>query len=289
MEHNSVMRPLRFLEKQGSIDLSVVKCDSQSGIIDAKDVRKNLRPATRLITVLHASNVTGALQPVKEIGAIAREAEIPFLVDASQTAGAFPIDIEQLNIDMLAFTGHKSLLGPTGTGGLYIREALSLRPISFGGTGSRSEQEFQPEFMPDIYESGTLNVVGLAGLGAGIRYLLDVGVENVYKHEKLLSAHFFKSINDEIKVYCPSNLDEHIGVISFNVRGMSPSEVGLMLDQAFNIMVRVGLHCSPAAHKTIGTFPDGTIRFGFSLFNSLEEIDVAVKALELIIKEKTFE
>ena len=288
IEHNSVMRPLRYLEEDHLLELTVIPCSPATGYLDPDDVRKALRPNTRLIVVLHASNVIGNLLPIKEIGAIARETDVPLLVDASQTAGAYPTAVETLNIDMLAFTGHKSLLGPTGTGGLYVREGIEFPPLSRGGTGSRSEQEIQPDFMPDKCEAGTLNVVGLAGLGASVRFLLDTGVDRVCEHERTLVERFLIRSADlpSLVVYGPRDVNQRVGLLSFNIEGVSPSEMGLILDRAFAIMTRIGLHCAPAAHRTLGTFPDGTVRFGFSYFNTLEEVDYAIEALEQIIKER---
>ena len=289
VEHNSVMRPLRFLEEQGRIELTVVPCSPATGGLDPDDVRRALRPKTRLLAIVHASNVIGTLLPIREIGAIGHGVGAPLLVDASQTAGAYPIDVEALGIDLLAFTGHKSLLGPTGTGGLYVREGLDLLPLMRGGTGSRSELEFQPDFMPDKYESGTLNAVGIAGLGAGVEFLLDQGVEQVHRHEQALVGRFLAGAAHlpGLTIYGSQDLEQRIGVLSFNIAGMSPSRVGLMLDQGFGIMTRIGLHCAPAAHHTIGTFPNGTVRFGFSHFNTLSEVDYALQALEQIITEGT--
>jgi cysteine desulfurase family protein len=288
IEHNSVMRPLRFLEQQGIIELTVVPCSPASGYLDPDDVRDALRPNTRLVVVLHASNVIGNLLPLREIGAVAHSAGAPLLVDASQTAGAYPIDVQALEIDMLAFTGHKSLLGPTGTGGLYVREGLDLRPLARGGTGSRSELEYMPDFMPDKYEAGTLNVMGLAGLGAGVQFLLDLGMAQVRQHERALISRFLAGAArlPGVKVYGPADPDERIGVLSFNVQGVSTSKVGLIVDQGFGIMTRIGLHCAPAAHRTLGTYPDGTVRFGFSYFNTPEEVDYALVALAEIIEEE---
>ena len=282
MEHNSVMRPLRYLEEQHSVELTVVPCSSATGNLDPDDVRKAIKPNTRLIAVVHASNVVGNLMPVKEIGAIAREAGVPFLTDASQTAGSCPIDVNALSIDLLAFTGHKSLLGPTGTGGLYIREGIELRPLMRGGTGSKSEQEVQPDFMPDKYESGTLNVVGLAGLGASARFLLQTGVERVIEHERALVERFHQGAAElsGVTVYGSPDIRQRIGVVSFTIEGFTPSKIGLILDQAFGIMTRIGLHCAPAAHRTLGTFPDGTVRLGFSYFNTLEQVDYALGIIE---------
>lgn len=284
MEHNSVMRPLRYLERAGTIELTVVPCSPSTGDLDADEIRKALRRNTRLITVLHASNVIGNLMPVREIGAIARAASVPFLVDASQTAGAYPIDVESLNIDLLAFTGHKSLLGPTGTGGLYIREGIEVRPLARGGTGSKSEQEIQPDFMPDKFEAGTLNVVGLAGLGASVGLLLRMDVACIHEQERVLVTRFLQGAAaiPGILVPGPKDVHQRIGVVSFTLEGISPSKVGLVLDREFGIMTRIGLHCAPAAHRTLGTFPHGTIRFGFSYFNTLEQVDYALGALARI-------
>lgn len=289
VEHNSVMRPLRALEAAGVIDLSVVGCSPSTGELDPGDVRAALRPNTRLVVVVHASNVIGSVLPLKELTDLAHEAGTPILVDASQTAGALPIDVTALALDMLAFTGHKSLLGPTGTGGLVVREGLELRPLSYGGTGSRSELEYHPEFMPDRYESGTLNVVGIAGLGAGVQYLLDRGVAAVHEHELALVEHFLDRAAEQpgISVYGPPGVSKRIGVLSFNLKGISPSRVGLQLDLAYGIMTRIGLHCAPAAHKTIGTFDEGTVRFGFSWFNTIDEVDAALLALQQIQSEFT--
>ncbi len=287
MEHNSVMRPLRYLEAQKAIDLTVVGCSPTTGAIDPDDVRRAIRPNTRLITVLHASNVIGNLMPVQAIGAMARSAGIPFLVDASQTAGAYPINVQALDIDLLAFTGHKSLLGPTGTGGLYVREGVELNPLARGGTGSKSEQEIQPDFMPDKFEAGTLNVVGLAGLGASANFLLKTGVECITEHERTLVARFLEGakVIPGIHLPGPADVRQRIGVLSFTLKGISPSRIGLILDQGFGIMTRIGLHCSPAAHRTLGTSPDGTVRFGFSYFNTLEQVDYSLDAIQKIVRE----
>jgi cysteine desulfurase family protein len=282
IEHNSVMRPLRHLESEG-LGLTVVAC-APDGTLDPDDVVRAIRPNTRLLTTLHGSNVMGSLLPVAELAAIARERGIPYLVDAAQTAGSLPIDVEALGIDMLAFPGHKGLLGPTGTGGLYLREGLSPRPLMRGGTGSRSDLEIQPDFMPDIYESGTLNVAGLVGLAAGIRYVLDFGVARVAAHERSLVARFLRGAGElsGMTVYGPECVEHRCGVVSFNLNGLLPSDVGMLLDRDYAILSRVGLHCAPGAHQVIGTFPTGSVRFGFGLFNTVAEVDQALSALEEI-------
>jgi cysteine desulfurase family protein len=281
MEHNSVMRPLRTLELSG-VEIDVISC-SASGMLDPADIANAIKPDTRAIYLTHASNVTGTIMPVAEVGRIAHDQGIIFCVDAAQTAGALPVDIKGMGIDILAFTGHKSLFGPQGTGGLYIGKGLEgmVSPIMSGGTGSRSEYEQQPEFMPDKYESGTPNTIGIAGLNAGIRFIENTGVDAIRDKEKSLVSHFIEGLK-KIKgaiVYGPQSVPDRIAVVSFNLEGMSPSEASLILDEKYNIMCRPGLHCAPQAHRTIGTFPAGTLRFSFGYFNTEEEIEYGLKAL----------
>jgi cysteine desulfurase family protein len=285
MEHNSVMRPLRFLETQG-VQISVVPC-SDDGRLNPEDVRAAIQPQTRLLVVAHASNVTGTIQPIAELGRIARDHGFLFCVDAAQTAGALPIHVEEMAIDLLAFSGHKSLFGPQGTGGLYIREGIEkhLRPLMMGGTGSRSEFEVQPDFMPDKYESGTPNTIGLAGLGAGVRFVLAEGVEAIRSEEEGLTKRFLKGLAalKGITVYGPPDAESRTSVVSFNIAGVSPSEAALELDERFGILCRPGLHCAPAAHRTIGTFPQGTIRFGFGYFNTQKDISTGLEAIRSLV------
>jgi cysteine desulfurase/selenocysteine lyase len=287
MEHNSVMRPLRLLESRG-VELSVVRCSSQ-GELDSQELVSAVKKTTKAIFLTHASNVTGTIIPVKEVGEIAREHGLLFCVDAAQTAGALPIDVSGMNSDLLAFTGHKSLFGPQGTGGLYIRKGLEerIQPLMAGGTGSRSEFESQPDFMPDKYESGTLNTVGLAGLGAGAEYIFERSVDNIRARETMLTQHFLdglKSIGG-IHIYGPGDASRKISVVSFNLDGMTPSEASFALDEQYGIMSRPGIHCAPAAHRTIGTFPGGTVRFSFGYFNTEEEISYALDALQQISRQ----
>jgi cysteine desulfurase family protein len=280
MEHNSVMRPLRALESRG-VEVTVVQC-SEQGFLDPGDVEKAIKPNTRMIVVNHGSNVVGSLTPVSEIGRLARKRGLLLTLDTAQTAGAYPIDVQKMEVDLLAFTGHKSLCGPPGTGGLYIREGIQLEALKWGGTGSRSDEEYQPDFLPDKYESGTLNLVGIAGLGAGVEHIMREGVDNVRKRECDMTQRLIDGLLDipGVKVYGGLDANRQIGVVSFNIDGMSPSEIGLRLDDEYRILCRVGLHCAPAAHRTIGTFPDGTVRFGLGTFNTEDEIDAAIEAVK---------
>ncbi len=286
MEHNSVMRPLRELEQKG-VELTVVQC-SKEGFLEPQDVSKAIKKNTKLIVLNQASNVVGSLLPIREVGKIARENEILFLIDAAQTAGCVPIDIETDRIDLLAFTGHKSLLGPQGTGGLVIGDNVNpkeLTPLKSGGTGSRSEFEYQPDFLPDKYESGTMNTVGVAGLAAGVQFVLDETVEKIRKKEKKLTKRFIEDASgiSNLRLYGGCDEKRQTSTISFTMKNISQSEAGLILDEEYGILCRVGLHCAPSAHKTIGMFPNGTIRFGMGYFNTQAEVDFALDALRKMV------
>jgi len=274
------MRPLRALETQG-VEVTVLQC-SEQGFLNPDDVKKTIKSNTKMMVLNHGSNVTGSLAPAENIGSITRKHGLIFALDAAQTAGAYPIDVDKINVDLLAFTGHKSLCGPPGTGGLYIREGIRLKPLKWGGTGSRSEEEYQPDFLPDAYESGTPNLVGIAGLGAGVRFIMKEGIEAIRKRERHLTQRLIDGLLDipGVSVYGDLNAHHQIGVVSFNIAGASQSEIGLRLDEEYEIMCRVGLHCSPAAHKTIGTFPDGTVRFGLGPFTIEDEIETAIQAVK---------
>lgn len=287
MEHNSVMRPLRDLEKKG-IELSVIPC-SREGMLDPREVEKSIQSQTRMVVLNHASNVTGTLLPIGEIGFMTRKKDLLFLVDGAQTAGTYPLDMERDGIDLVAFTGHKSLYGPQGTGGLVIGERIDEKemiPLKQGGTGSRSEFEEQPDFLPDRFESGTPNGVGIAGLLAGVQFVLKKGIEPIRQYEIGLIEHLIEGLKKipQIKLYGPENKADRIATLSFNLAQLSPSDVALRLEREFGILCRPGLHCAPAAHRTIGTFPEGTVRFSLSAFNTEEEIDGAVKAISIISK-----
>ena len=287
MEHNSVMRPLRKLEKRG-VEIKVVPCSSQ-GVLDPVDIEKSIKKNTKLIVLIHGSNVIGSILPITVFGEIARKYDILFLVDTAQTAGCYPLDIKKDNIDLLAFTGHKALFGPPGTGGLVIGERVDIKklnPLKVGGTGSQSESEEQPDFLPDIYESGTPNTVGLSGLNEGVRFILKEGVDKIRQHELELTQKLIEGLKEipGVIVYGEDQVKNRVAVISFNIKDQLPSEVGLRLDEEYNIMCRVGLHCSPATHKTIGTFPTGTVRFSISWFNTFEEVDQTILAVRNIAR-----
>ncbi len=288
MEHNSVMRPLRALESTG-VEVTVVPCSTQ-GTLQATDIEAAIRPHTKLVALNHASNVVGTLLPIGRVGAICRKHNLLLLVDAAQTGGAYPIDMQADQIDLLAFTGHKSLGGPMGTGGLIVGERVDerqLEPLICGGTGSRSEYELQPDFLPDMYESGTPNVVGLAGLQASVHWVLGQGVAAIRAHEVALAQRLIEGLRaiPSVIVYGTLDAERQTATVSFNVHGMEPSEVGLRLDDEHGILCRVGLHCSPAAHKTLGTFPEGTVRFGLGAFTTEEEVHVAVDAVRQLARE----
>ena len=284
MEHNSMMRPLRAMEARG-VGVTVIPCD-KAGLIDSAQIVSAIKKNTKAIFITHASNVTGTVMPVSDIGRIAREHGLVFCVDAAQTAGSYPIDVAEMNIDLLAFTGHKSLFGPSGTGGLYIREGLEkiIEPICVGGTGSRSEVEAQPDFMPDRYEAGTPNTVGIAGLQAGVDFVLSEGVDQIKSKEDSMVKIFIEGIENlpGIIIYGQVSMGQQIPVVSFNIIGMDPAAIALELDERYKIMSRSGLHCAPSAHKTIGTYPMGTVRFSFSYFNTQEQIAKAIGALKKI-------
>jgi cysteine desulfurase family protein len=283
LEHNAVWRCLKTLERDLGVELAVVRC-APDGTLDPKAVEEALRPNTRLIVVTHASNVTGTILPMAQVGEIARRHGVPFLVDAAQTAGALAIDVERDGIDLLAFTGHKALLGPFGTGGLYIREGLNPRPLKEGGTGSQSRLPYQPELLPDRYEAGTLNVCGLAGLAAGVEFILDAGVEKIREKEETLTGYALEVLasTEGVELYGPGDPERQVGVISFNLAGVDGAEVAYVLDEVYGIMVRVGLHCAPLAHETIGTLARGPVRLGLGYVNTFEELDYLGEALRAI-------
>jgi len=285
MEHNSVIRPLKALERNG-VETTIVEC-SRQGEIDIAAIEKEIRKETVLIAVTHASNVIGTLLPVADIGALAKAYGLEFLVDASQTAGIYEIDVKKMNISLLAFTGHKSLLGPQGTGGLYIRSGLSLKPMREGGTGSMSESLYQPDILPDRFESGTHNTPGIAGLCAGIKFIKAEGINSMRKHETELAGYFVEGLQQikGVKIYGAKDIKRQAPVVSINIGGIGSSDISYILDQSFDIATRPGLHCAPLAHRTIGTLEQGTVRFSFGYFNTKDQVKTAIAAIEQISRE----
>jgi cysteine desulfurase/selenocysteine lyase len=288
MEHNSVMRPLRALEKQG-VELSIVECSPQ-GCLDPDDLKKLIRSNTKMVVLNHASNVIGTILPIKEVGKICRQHDLLLLIDTAQSAGSYPIDMQADQVDLLCFTGHKALYGPMGTGGLVVGERvdeLRIEPLKRGGTGSHSEYDEQPAFLPDAFESGTLNALGLAGLEAGISWIKTIGIDVVHRHETQLVQRLIEGLKETpgVTVYGTQDATRQTATVSFNIANLASSRVGMRLDEEFGILCRVGLHCAPVAHSTIGTFPYGTVRFGLGAFNTMDEIEFAVESVHLLAKE----
>lgn len=280
LEHNAVWRCLKTLERDINIKIDTVEC-SKDGITNPQDIKKYIKKDTALIVYTQASNVLGTIQPIREIGAIAREHNIPFLVDSAQSAGAMKIDVKEDNIDILAFTGHKSLLGPMGTGGLIINTDIDIKPLKAGGTGGDSAYEYQPDYYPNHLETGTSNVSGIAGLREAIKFLNKEGIENIHNKEKELTKYALEKLETvkDIEIYGPKDCEKMLSVISFNIKDKRPEDVGSILDQKYDIMLRAGLHCAPTAHSVIGTKERGTLRIGLGYFNEKEDIDKLVEAL----------
>ncbi|WP_434298000.1 aminotransferase class V-fold PLP-dependent enzyme [Clostridium sporogenes] len=286
MDHNSVIRPLVSLEKSNKIELDILNC-SEEGLINIDDFKNAIKDNTKLVVLSHASNIVGTIQPLETIGKICKEKGIYFIIDSAQTAGVLPLDFQNLNCNALAFTGHKALLGPQGIGGFIIDDKLNNIATNFieGGTGSLSESTLQPDFLPDKFESGTMNTPGIAGLLAGIEYINEEGLNIIKEREEYLSREFINGLLniDSIKVYGPLDASLRTATISINSSKIDNSELGFLLDSEFGIMVRTGLHCAPLAHKTIGSFPQGTLRFSFGAFNDIKDINYALYALNSIL------
>jgi len=283
LEHNAVVRPLWKLRERLGIRVSIVESDPD-GFIDPEEIARHLTENTRLICCVHASNVLGTIQPVAEIGRLARERPCLFLVDASQTAGALPIDVEAMNVDLLAFTGHKGLLGTPGTGGLFIREGVHVEPLKSGGTGISSESLDPPDVIPDGLEAGTFNTPGLAGLGAGVAFIQQTGVEQIRAHEVALNARFMELARTipGVRLYGPCDARQKVGITLLTMEPFDPADVGRLLDRRYSVMVRTGLHCSALSHRKLGTEGHGAVRFSYSYFSTPSDVDRAVGALEEI-------
>ncbi len=289
MDHNSVLRPLRALEDAGVIGVVRVRCDPSSGLVDVEDVRRAIRAHAdaALIAVAHASNVSGTLQPIGAIGRVAREAGVPLLVDAAQTLGHVPVDVRAMGIDLLAFPGHKGLLGPSGTGGLYLAPGMErvVGTVREGGTGSRSEADVQPEILPDKYEAGSHNIVGLAGLAASLGWILDRGVDALHAHERAVSGAFLAAFREGAeragaRLIGPQDLEDRVGVFSVLCATLSAEEASGRLEREFGVLTRSGLHCAPLAHRTLGTSArGGTTRLSFGALTSAEDAVFAARAL----------
>jgi len=280
LEHNSVSRPLRAMELAGRITLTRLKADA-GGTIDPDEVRKAITPRSRLVALTHASNVLGTIQPVAEVGHIVRERDLLFLVDGAQTAGVVPLDVRRMHIDLLAVPGHKSLLGPTGTGALYVGPRATLMPWREGGTGGDSASETQPREFPYYLEGGTPNVLGVAGLAAGVRWVCERGLDAIHRHEVELTERLWRRL-DELGGYRVLGHRDHarrVGTLSFCSAAIPTGDLGAILDAEFNIAVRPGLHCAPYIHRSQETFPEGTIRVSVGPFNTAEDIDTLAKAL----------
>lgn len=285
-EHNSMLRPLRALQDSRDVQVTLVGCDA-SGIVDPDDVRRALRRETRLVALLHASNVTGAIQPIAEVGRLARAHGALFLVDAAQSAGHLSVDVDALNVDLLAAPGHKGLLGPLGTGVLYVRAGIEreLVPTRQGGTGSHSDSVLQPTEMPDRYEPGNHNVPGILGLGAGVAYLQQRGLTDVRGHDRELTAQLLERLSaiPAVTIFGPREPDQRVGVVSISIAGYEPQELAMMLDTAYRIQVRAGLHCAASMHRALGTAAHGgAVRMSLGPFTTAEHIASAGEAIEQV-------
>jgi cysteine desulfurase family protein len=287
-EHNAIMRPLRSLESMG-VHYSKVKGDTQGRLI-IEDINNLIQDNTKAIIMTHASNITGTILDLEAVGKIAKAHNLFFIVDAAQTAGLVEVDFDKLGADAIAFTGHKGLLGPQGTGGFIITEELAkeIPPFIEGGTGSKSNSEIQPHYLPDKYESGTPNTVGIYGLHAALSYLEDTGIENIKQIEHKRVESFLTglkalTLKEPIRILGADNLSDRTGVVSLDFSPRDNAEIAWLLEEGYGISTRVGMHCAPSAHKAMGTFPQGTVRFSFSSFTSHQEIEIALEAIERIL------
>ena len=286
MEHNAVMRPLTQLLDKG-ITFDTIPCDS-TGSIQMDSIEPLIRPNTVALIINHASNVCGTIQPLESIGPICKAHNLQFIVDAAQTAGVIPIDVKACHIDALCFTGHKGLLGPQGIGGIILTKemAQTLTPLIAGGTGSFSHLETMPTHMPDTFEAGTLNLPGIMGLNEGLSYIESQGMENIHNHELALTQAFLEGLQsiDGINIVGKQNIQDRTAVVSITIDSMDPASIAYELESTYHIMTRVGLHCAPRAHQTLGTYPEGTVRFSFGYANTLKDVESALSALNTIVK-----
>ena len=286
MEHNAVMRPLTQLLDKG-ITFDTIPCDS-TGSIQMESIEPLIRPNTVALIINHASNVCGTIQPLESIGSICKTHNLQFIVDAAQTAGVIPIDVKACHIDALCFTGHKGLLGPQGIGGIILTKemAQNLTPLIAGGTGSFSHLETMPTHMPDAFEAGTLNLPGIIGLNEGLSYIESQGMENIHNHELALTQAFLEGLQsiDVVNIVGKQDIQDRTAVVSITIDSMDPASIAYELESTYHIMTRVGLHCAPRAHQTLGTYPEGTVRFSFGYANTHEDVVSALSALHRILK-----
>lgn len=287
LEHNSVIRPVNHLVRDFGVEATFVPFDDQ-GYVDPDDIRAAIQPNTKLVIVNHGSNVIGTVQPIGEIGQICREMGVIFAIDSSQTAGVIPIDMKEMNIDVLAFTGHKAMMGSTGIGGLCVRKNIDIRQTRSGGTGVNSVYPYHLEEYPYRMEFGTLNTIGIASLMAGQDWIDETGIENIHAHEIRLARKLvdgFREI-DGVVIYCCDDMVNHLSTVMINVDGMDAGNVGIMLDVEFNIATRIGLHCAPLVHKQINTQElHGGVRFSIGAFNTEKQVDYAIEAVAEITKQ----
>jgi cysteine desulfurase family protein len=281
IEHNSIRRPLEAMRRLRGIEVSYVRAD-EAGRVDVRALADEIRPNTRLVAVTHSSNLLGTVLPIEEIGAITRRRGVRLLVDAAQTAGVLDIDVGAMNIDLLAFPGHKGLMGPQGTGGLYIHPDLDPEPLLHGGTGSRSESPEQPDVRPDRYEAGTPNTVGIAGLAAGVRFVQEQTVQAIRTKERELTLRLMEGLRavPGVRLLGPGPEEERTAIVSFLLEGYDPAELAFVLDQQFGIAVRAGFHCAPLAHECAGTAGTGAVRASPGYFNTDADIDALIEAVK---------
>lgn len=284
LEHNSVLRPIYEMEKLGA-ELTVVKSDSK-GRIDYSDIEKSIKHNTKAIICTHASNLTGNVVDIERIGSIARRHNVLLVVDASQTAGVFSIDVQKMNIDILCFTGHKALMGPQGTGGIYVRKGVAVKPLLSGGSGVQSYSKEHPSQMPTALEAGTLNTHGIAGLNAAVKYINETGLDNIRKKEQKLMRMFYEGVKDlpDVRIYGDFDTEERCAIVTLNVGSYDSSKVSDVLFEEYGIATRPGAHCAPLMHKALGTVHQGAVRFSFSHLNTEEETEKAIEALSNMAK-----
>ncbi len=287
LEHNSVLRPLNHMHMKGIIEYDLVPFD-RKGFVDPGDIVRAITHNTRLVIICHASNVLGTVQPVQEIGRLCSERGVPLFIDAAQTAGVIPIDMKSWSLAGVAFTGHKSMLGPTGIGGLVLDPGIEIEPTHFGGTGVDSKSLMHTPSFPHRLEAGTLNLLGIIGISESLDFLLKEGIEAIHKREMKLLRKIRDGLSlfKEITIFCGEDLSDHVGLLTVNVKGMNPEDVGSILDADFGIAVREGLHCAPLVHESLGTSPKGGVRFSLGPFTTENDINTALAAMATIVRTK---